>query len=114
MKIPLRVAFDVKGTIEGPKKALVLKLFKGLQDKGHKCFVWSNSMDFAVDAIIENNLKNTEAMHKWSKSDFKDVGALLMDICIEDDRSQTWLGTKRFIFVDELDEALVDSLLLTA
>lgn len=110
----MKVAFDVKGTIEGYNKETVLRLFKGLQAKGHKCVVWSNLYSYAVDAIKDNGLTNTEAMDKMSKFDLRDRDMDPMDLAIEDDRSQTWLGAKRIIFVDELDDAMVDSILQTA
>lgn len=108
----MRIAFDVKGTIEGPKKDLVLRLFRALQAKGHTCVVWSNFYGYAVDAIKDNNLINTVPMDKKGVWDLKERGEELMDMCIEDDRSQTWLGSRRFVFVDELDESFVDSLIL--
>ena len=110
----MKVAFDVKGTIDGHKQDLVLKLFKGLQNKGHECVVWSNLYSYAVDAIRDHKLTNTEAMSKMSRFDLRDREMEPMDIAIEDDRSQTWLGAKRFIFVDELNEDLVKTLLETA
>lgn len=110
----LRVAFDVKGTIEGPHKDLVLRLFKGLQEKGHNCYVWSNLYSYALDAIRDNNLENTVAMAKKSKGDLLGDGNELFDVCIEDDRRQTYLGAKRIIFVDELNDEVVDMLILSA
>lgn len=107
----MKVAFDVKGTIEGHKKDLVLRLFKGLQDQGHTCFVWSNLYSYATDAIRNNNLENTEALSKYSKGDVAMEGKEMMDICIEDDRSQSYLGSRRFIFVDELNEELIKRVL---
>lgn len=109
----MKIAFDVKGTIEGPKKELVLKLFKGLQAKGHQCFVWSNCYSYAVDAIKDNELSQTEPMSKKSKFDFRDYGQDPMDFCIEDDRSQTWLGANTIIFVDELNDEFVNTLIET-
>lgn len=110
----MKVAFDVKGTIDGYKQDLVLKLFKGLQAKGHTCVVWSNCYSYAVDAIRDHGLTNTEPMDKMSRFDLRDRDMEPMDLAIEDDRSQTWLGAKRFIFVDDLDEETIQELLKTA
>lgn len=107
----MRVAFDVKGTIEGPKKDLVLKLFKGLQAKGHTCVVWSNSYSYAINAITDNGLENTEAMSKKSKGDMAEYGEELFDFAVEDDHQQTYLGAKKLLFVDELTEDTVAELL---
>lgn len=106
----MRIAFDVKGTIEGPKKALVLKLFKGLQAKGHECVVWSNSISYAADAVKDNNLE-ADFMWKKSKIDLKESGSSPFDMAVEDDRSQWWLGAEKFLFVDELNDELVDQIL---
>jgi len=106
-----RIAFDVKGTIEGPKKDLVLHIFEKLQEQGHECVVWSNLYSYAVDAIKDNNLKNTQAMSKKSKGDLLSNGEELFDLCIEDDRSQTYLGAKKIAFVDELTYGYVVKLL---
>lgn len=107
----MRVAFDVKGTIDGYNSELVLKLFKGLQAKGHEVFVWSNLYSYAVDAIKDNHLKNTEPLQKMSRIDLEERELPQMDLAIEDDRSQTWLGANKFVFVDELTEETVNDLL---
>lgn len=111
------VAFDVKGTIEGPKKDLVLKLFRGLQEKGHKCVVWSNLYSYAIDAIVDNGLNNTEPFKKYTKGDvaegiYNDTDTV--DLAIEDDRCQTYLAAHRFLFVDEITEETVKELLKKA
>jgi hypothetical protein len=103
----MRIAFDVKATIEGPKKEQVLKLFRDLQAKGHTCHVWSNSYGYAVDAIRDNKLTNTEALSKFSMYDVENYGQTMYDVAIEDDRKQTYLGAKAFVFVDELYGDLV-------
>jgi hypothetical protein len=108
----VKVAFDVKGTIEGPKKELVLKLFKAFQENGYECVVWSNWYRFAVDCIKDNKLENTTPETKRSKSDFRDYEIPLYDLAIEDDRSQTWLAASRIVFVDELTDEYVDKLIL--
>lgn len=108
----MRIAFDVKGTIEGPKKELVLKLFKGLQAKGHICIVWSNYYGFAVDAIKNNNLTNTQAMSKASSYDLEDQRQPLFDLAVEDDRMQgSYLGAKEFLFVDDITSEKVEGLI---
>lgn len=102
----MRIAFDVKGTIDGPKGKFVLGLFKFLQDLGHECVVWSNSYGYAVDAVMTHAL-NAEAMPKKGKGDFGyEDKASHFDIAIEDDTSQTWLAAKRFIWVHELPGAM--------
>jgi len=101
----MRIAFDVKGTIEGSKKKQVLRMFELFQKAGHKVFVWSNSYGYAVDAVRDNNLANTSPMDKMMKMDAEEEQ--MMDIAVEDDHSQTWLAAKKFVFVDEIPDDMV-------
>lgn len=107
----MKIAFDVKGTIEGPKKDLVLKLFKGFQAQGHTCVVWSNMYSFAIGAIKDNDLENTNAMMKFSKGEAELGEVDFFDLAIEDDRRQTYLAANKFLFVDEITEELVNEIL---
>jgi threonine dehydrogenase-like Zn-dependent dehydrogenase len=100
----MRIAFDVKGTLEGPKKNILLVVFAELQKRGHECVVWSNSYGYAVDAVRDNDL-NAEAMSKTTKWDVDDDQAKFVDVAIDDDSSQTWLAAKRFIWVHEIETA---------
>lgn len=99
----MRIAFDVKGTIEGPKGAVILEAFRKLQGLGHVCAVWSNLYSYATDAIKKHGLE-AEAMSKKMMLDY-DSESEAFDVAIEDDRSQTWLGAKTLIFVDEITDA---------
>lgn len=62
----MKIAFDVKGTIEGPKGKFVLGMLKMFQDAGHEVIVWSNAYGYAVDAVRDHEL-DAEAHLKWSK-----------------------------------------------
>lgn len=106
----MRVAFDVKGTIEGYNGELILELFRGLQAQGHECVVWSNLYSYAVDAVKNNNL-TAEAMTKLTKGDLLSQGRELFDLCIEDDYRQTYLGAKQILFVDQVTPDLVERLI---
>lgn len=98
----MRIAFDVKGTIEGPHKAKILRLFHALQARGHELIVWSNLFSYAVDAVKDNNLK-AEYMSKRTIGDCE-TEADAFDYCIEDDISQWWLASRRFIWVHEVPD----------
>jgi CspA family cold shock protein len=99
----MKIAFDVKGTIEGPKQKEVLELFWRLQREGHEMFVWSNLFSYAAQAVIDHKLPAT-ALLKNGISDYPESAYGLMDVAIEDDRSQTWLGANKIVFVDELND----------
>lgn len=101
----MRIAFDVKGTIDGPKGKFVLGLMAFLQELGHECVVWSNSYSFAADAVRDHNLK-VEYMSKKMKGDMDHDETQFYDFAVEDDTSQTWLAAKSFIWVHELPGAM--------
>lgn len=100
----MRIAFDVKGTIEGPKGAVILEAFRKLQGAGHTCVVWSNLYSYATDVIAKHGLK-ADAMDKRSTSELEERGLEPFDVAIEDDRGQWYLGAKTLIFVDEITDA---------
>lgn len=101
----MRFAFDVKGTIEGPKKKQVLELFRILQALGHTCDVWSNSYGFAVDCVKSNKL-NAAPTSKQMKMDLDHDETKFYDVAIEDDTQQTWLAARRFVWVKDLPESM--------
>lgn len=99
----MRIAFDVKGTIEGPSKAKVLQLFRALRAQGHELIVWSNSYGYAMDAVRDNTL-DCPFQSKTTKWDVDNDESQFVDLAIDDDSSQTWLAAKRFIWVHELPD----------
>lgn len=101
----MRIAFDVKGTIDGPKGKFVLGLMAYLQELGHECVVWSNSLQFAAEAVNKNKLK-VEFMSKRMGMDLDHDETQFFDFAVEDDTSQTWLAAKSFIWVHELPGAM--------
>lgn len=103
----MRIAFDVKGTIDGPKQKLVLKLLKELQAKGHEIIVWSSMYGFALDAIKKHGL-SAEAWPKRMQSDFDYDESKYVDYAIEDDPTQDWLAAKNFIWVEDLPSNIAD------
>lgn len=98
----MRITFDVKGTIEGPHKTKILKLFQALKARGHDLHVWSNCFSYAQDAVKNNNLQVPflEKIDMWQGVD----KSLWFDFAIDDDSQQTWLAAKRFIWVHEIPD----------
>jgi hypothetical protein len=98
----MRIAFDVKGTIEGYHKVKILKLFHALKARGHELTVWSNSYGYAQDAVSDNNLgcPFQSKTDKWQSEDQSNW----FDFAIDDDSQQTWLAAKRFIWVHEVPD----------
>jgi hypothetical protein len=109
----MKIAFDVMGTLEGPKKQLVLKFFKAMKAAGHTCIVWSNSYQYAIDCVKDNNL-DVLYQSKTSKSDlyhYTNPEEGMMDLAVEDDRRQTYLAARNFLFVDDISEESIDELI---
>lgn len=96
----MKIAFDVKGTLDGPKGVVLLEAFMTLQSMGHECIVWSNSLGYAHDCVKTNGLM-ADFCSKKMMLDYESDDEII-DVCVEDDRSQTWLGSKQFVWVDEL------------
>lgn len=97
-----KIAFDVKGTLSGPHQDKVRRLFHFLQSQGHEMIVWSNSYAYALDIVKELGLK-AECMSKNMASD-AELFENWIDIAIEDDLTQTWLGAKRIVFINDIPE----------
>lgn len=97
----IRVAFDVKGTLEGAYQDKVRDLFKAFEKLGCKLTVWSNMPAYAHDIIQELGLK-ADWMGKKMLSDMIDSIEGPFDIAIEDDPSQTWLAAKDIVLVRDL------------
>jgi hypothetical protein len=101
----MRIAFDVKGTIEGPKKQYVIALLNLLRDQGHEVLVWSNSYGFAQDAVQDNDL-GCKYQLKDALFDIHGDASRVVDLAIDDDSQQVWLASRRFIWVHDLPETM--------
>lgn len=99
----MKIACDVKGTLEGPKKKQVLRILDLFSKAGYEVTVWSNLYSYAVDAVKDNNLK-AQFMDKKSKGDYEYDETKYFNFAIEDDRSQSYLAAKTFIWVDTIPE----------
>src|SRR5580698_6605031 len=101
----MKIAFDCLGTLKGPKEKYVLMLLLELQKRGHSITVWSNGPGYPQEAVERHGLKNVETSSKYGKGDYQAENGTF-DYAIEDDRSQTWLAAKRFIWVDKIPGAM--------
>ncbi len=112
----MRIAFDCHGTLLGYRGEVIAEAFKKLQELGHECVVWSNAYGYTTDAVNKHSLK-APTMTKKTRGDIEDYEMGLFDVAIDDDRSQTWLGAKNFVWVDEVtgnSDALVKYILKKA
>lgn len=96
----MRIAFDVKGTIDGPYQDKVLRLFMALEKNGHELTVWSSEFSLATRAVARHGL-NAGFQSKVGKGECPTDE--YFDLAI-DDEAQTWLATNRLIMVHELPD----------
>lgn len=94
----MKIACDVKGTLEGPKKKQVLRILELFEKQGYEITVWSNLYSYSVQAVRDNNLK-ADSISKKMKLDF-DSEDEYFNFAIEDDRQQDYLATNKFIWMD--------------
>lgn len=99
----MRIAFDVKGTLDGVDENRMVRLFRVLEKLGHTMIVWSSDSGFAVDVMKKHGI-NGEIYTKYTKGSYEAESYGLMDVAIEDDRSQTWLAAKQIVFVHDVPD----------
>lgn len=99
----MNIAFDVKGTLEGPKGITIRYILHHLMLRGHKITIWSNSLAYAMDYVKDYGLLDKiQPVIKFSKSDVEYKEDLYFDVAFEDDRSQGYLAAKHIVFVDQI------------
>lgn len=109
----MKIAFDVKGTLDGWNEVLVLKLLRAMKAAGHEVVVWSNSAGFARDAVEKYNLN---VPYQW-KQEKRDLDCAVnpeehyFDLAVEDDTRQTYLAAKEFLWVHDINESNIDELI---
>jgi len=109
----MKVAFDVKGTLEGHRKVLALYLW--FESKGCEMIIWSSVYSYAVDCARELKLDG-EVMSKREKSDFFDDDNSKYDVNIavddrdfsvfSDGKTVSWLACNHLIKVNEIPSDL--------
>lgn len=97
----MRIAFDVKGTLDGQYGKFVLGMLEMMLERGHQVTVWSNSYSYAADFVLKHNLQGVSFKTKVSKWDIDNDETQFYDVAVEDDKTQTYLAAKKFIWVDE-------------
>jgi hypothetical protein len=104
----MRVAFDVKGTLDGPNSQKVWKLLQTLESKGCDITIWSSWLPFASE-LVSNRRLNFKYQSKELRGDVPLNE--WFDVAVEDDTQQDFLAAKRFVFVKDIPEensAIVD------
>lgn len=98
----MKIAFDVKGTLVGPKGVIIRYILSQLKLKGHQITVWSNLYSYATEFVSDYGLEDVEANYKFSKSDVDNEQDKFFDVAFEDDRDQGYLASKLIIFVGDV------------
>lgn len=95
------IAVDVLGTLKGPRSFDIRKMIRVFQEAGHEVIVWSSEYSLARMAVEEFGL-NCTYHQKWSQADVRAERERQVDIAIDDDTYQTYLGAKKFVYVHEI------------
>lgn len=112
----MRIAFDCLGTLKGSHGMSLAKAIVKLQLLGHECVIWSSLYSYTIEMKNKYGL-NCETMDKMSKYEMSDASVELFDVAVDDDRGQTYLGAKTFVYVDEITQnpdAIVEFILKRA
>ena len=97
----MKIAFDVSGTLDSEHYGVAIRyLLHHLKLLGHEITIWSNSSSYIKDFIEKYNIEGVNTMTKKSKHDLEPEDH--MDICIENDRCQTYLAAKHIIWAHEV------------
>lgn len=102
----MKVAFDVKGTLEGHYEHKVRTLYDAFEKLGCEMVIWSSLGSFAYDFARKNSLK-AAVMTKFANSEDLEPSEK-MDLAIDDDYQQEYLATHKLILVSEIPELPVD------
>lgn len=105
----MRVAFDVNGTLFGPKQTSLLAILEYYRQRGHEIVVWSNSYTYVTQAIESLNLRPCLSMIKQYTYGTPELPHAV-DLAFEDDAGQDNLDTHSWVLVadvpDDVEEAI--------
>lgn len=106
----MKVAVDVKGTLEGPRRKQIVEIIKFLLNRGDQVVVWSNGLGRQGAEGLEKEYGiKLSYEDKFSKRDASEWGVDLFDLAIEDDKSQDYLAAKKFLWVHNIPEDLTEN-----
>ncbi len=102
----MKVAFDVKGTLDGPYENKVRALYNAFEKLGCQMVVWSSLGSFAYEYTRRHSL-TAAIMTKFCNSEDLDPSEK-MDIAIDDDNCQDYLATKKLVLVNDIPDHIYD------
>lgn len=101
-ELSLKIAIDVKGTLEGPKGEIIAEVARLLKEQGNEITVWSSLISYAYEWVKDND-ETYEIANKWSDREPEEY----YDIAIEDDTSQgEILHARKVIYVHEFNSVI--------
>lgn len=104
----MKIAVDVLGTLNGRKNTFIMAMIRLLYDAGHSITVWSSEYSLAQNAAMGLRARGIQCDAMSKKCAFDTEEEHFFDYAFEDDRLQSYLATKKFIWVDEIPESLAD------
>jgi hypothetical protein len=91
----MKIAFDVQGTLVGPKGDILTQLINELKAQGHEIFIWSSNINMAIECGSKIGISNDYCLNKKYLFDYHNENEL-MDIAIDDDLSLKLLTRKTY------------------
>lgn len=96
----MKVAFDVKGTLDGGGNR-VMRLLEILKQRGHEITIWSSVYSYAAKWSEILELPATE---KYSLFQAKRDEKPVFDVAVEDDYTTDYLATRSYAWVDQIPD----------
>ena len=104
----MRIAFDVKGTLEGGNySGRAMNLLLLLHKAGHEVIIWSSVLSYAYRTTVRINQAygiTLDCYSKYGEYEREEKNLPIIDFAVEDDTSQDYLAAKNFVWVHNIPE----------
>lgn len=90
----MKIAFDVQGTLDGPKGEVLKKLLELFIKEGHEVVIWSSSLTMAKEMASKLNSSCPYMRKVWSHDYHSPED--FMDIAFDDDSTLKLLAHKTY------------------
>jgi hypothetical protein len=97
----MKIAIDVKGTLEGPKGEIIAEAAAVLKERGHEITVWSSLLSYAYEWVKGAGEFYEISGKKWRRDVEPEE---FYDVAIEDDENLgEILAANKVIYVHEFN-----------
>ena len=104
----MRIAFDVKNTLEGHENSgRIMNLLLLLHKQGHEIIIWSSVLSYAyrtTKRIKDAYGITLDCYSKYGTYEAEEQNLPVMDFAVEDDTSQDYLAAQKFVWVHNIPE----------